>query len=108
MSDHKTMREPSRWVPMDDKRLLAAIGKLGEEAAELSAIISRIVIQGPEGVNPDTDKPNLQALMEEIADVRGLSRLVIDEFKLDESLIGERAERKRQHKLAWLRMLDNR
>lgn len=97
--------EPSKWVPMTDARKLAAIGKLCEEANELGCIIARCIIQGLDGCDPDTGQPNLDALRDEIADVRGLSRLVIDELGLDESMIGDRGERKRQMKLKWLKLL---
>lgn len=98
--------EPSKWVPLSAPGDLAALGKLLEEANELGAIIARIVIQGLHGVNPDTGERNIDALAEEIADVRGLSRLVIDRYRLDESAIAERAERKRLMKLKWIRMLE--
>ena len=90
---------------MTDARKLAAIGKLLEELGEAVAIASRTVIQGLDGVDPDDGTPNLQRLSEEVADVRGLSDLVIDELHLDYSFIGERAARKRKHKKQWLDML---
>ena len=91
---------------MKNERKLAAIGKLLEELGECVAACSRTVIQGLDGVDPDDGTPNLIAVSEEIADVRGLSQLVIDELNLDHSAIAERGERKRKMKLAWLEMLD--
>lgn len=105
MSDHKTLKRPSLWIPERNLRLLAAIGKLGEESAELNRIISRITIQGINGQDPETGKPNRSALAEEIADVHGLSRLVVDELGLDFASIKERATAKLEHKRLWLDMI---
>lgn len=105
MVETKDIGEPSKWEPITNPSDLAALGKLAEEVNELGAIIARAIIQGLLGTDPDTGKVNLFALQEEIADVRGLSKLVIDRYGLDESEIGERAERKRKMKLEWIRML---
>lgn len=107
MSDHKTMKDPSLWVPERDLVLLAAVGKLGEEASELCKICFRITIQAIDGVDPETGKRNLDALAEEIADVRGLSELVIRHVHLDQGAIAERAEIKRAHKSKWMDMISS-
>jgi hypothetical protein len=101
----KDIGRPSKWLPITDQRALAALGKLAEECNELGAIIARCIIQGLDGVNPDTGKININDLQKEIADVRGLSTLVIQHFELDESNIAERAEKKRRMKVEWIRML---
>ena len=101
----KDIGEPSKWVPMKDPRLLAAIGKLGEEVNELGAIIFRCIIQGINEKDPETGKHNLVALAEEIADVRALSAIVIKETHLDWVTILERAERKSKMKNKWLDQL---
>jgi hypothetical protein len=98
-------KRPSAWIPVSEPRVLAALGKLAEEVNELGAIIARSIIQGTRGTNPETGELNIEALEKEIADVRGLSALVIRQFGLDESAIAERAEKKRQMKYDWIQML---
>jgi hypothetical protein len=96
---------PSKWLPITDQRTLAALGKLAEECNELGAIVARCIIQGLDGVNPDTGEINRDDLQKEIADVRGLSNLVVHQFKLDDVAIHERAKKKRQMKHDWIEML---
>lgn len=96
---------PSKWIPTTDPVDLAHLGKLGEETAELSAIVSRIIIQGIDENDPETNKPNRQALAEEIADVFAMAELAIDRFDLDFKMISLRRSRKVQMKREWHRML---
>jgi hypothetical protein len=98
-------KHTSDWVPISSPRTLAALGKLGEEAGELSAIISRCIIQGLGGKNPETGEINIMALEKEIADVRGLSALVIRQLGLDENIIEYRAGKKRNMKANWIKDL---
>lgn len=53
---------PSKWIPITDFVALAHLGKAGEESAELSGILFRTIIQGIDGVDPDTGKSNLLAI----------------------------------------------
>ncbi len=96
---------PSKWVPMTNLIDLAHLGKMGEEAGELSSIISRCIIQGIDECDPETGKPNRLALAEEIADVMATSELAIERFDLDEGFISLRIERKKNMKRAWHAML---
>ena len=106
MIDHTKLAEHlSTWTPEEDPQVLSAIGKLGEEAAELAKICFRIIIQGADESDPDTSKPNLEALAEEIADVRGVSAVVIRHLDLVEEKIAARAEAKRRHKDKWISQL---
>jgi len=41
---------PSDWQPITNKRTLALLGKLGEEASELSSAAFRCIIQGVDEV----------------------------------------------------------
>lgn len=102
----RDIKEPNLWIPISDPLVLAAIGKLGEEASELGAIIFRCVIQGLDGKNPETGELNINDLLKEIADVRGLSNLVIRQLELDVSAISERAEKKRIMKRKWIDMIE--
>jgi hypothetical protein len=96
---------PSKWIPIADRKTLAALGKLAEEVNELGTIIARSIIQGLDGADPKTGIINIDALATEIADVRGLSALLIKQLDLDESAIAERGEKKHRMKSAWIEML---
>ena len=73
----------NKWIPEASPKVLRRVGKTGEEAAELQKVLSRIVIQGIDGVDPATGKTNLQALTEEIADVMAQCDVCIAAFDLD-------------------------
>ena len=105
MTDADKIKAPSKWIPEKDARILAVTGKLGEEAAELSKICHRIAIQGLNGVDPATGKPNVVALAEEVADVRALSDLANSLFDLYDGGFWDRATRKLEQKQAWLELL---
>lgn len=96
---------PSKWIPMTDLLALAHLGKLGEETNELGAIVFRCIIQGIDEHDPETGKPNRQALAEEIADVRAMAELVCEHFEFDMPEIWKRIERKKNMKRAWHDML---
>lgn len=96
---------PSQWVPMTDLPTLAALNKLQEELNELGKIIARILMQGIDEADPETGTINRSELEKEIADVRGLSKLVVDHFGLDDTCIEDRAEKKYNMKVKWLEML---
>lgn len=103
--DTKDIKQPSLWVPMSDPIDLAHLGKLGEEAAELARICSRIIIQGIEGTSPDDDKTNKHALEDEIADVFAMAGLCIARFKLSVDEISRREQGKKVMKRTWFDML---
>lgn len=97
---------PSKWIPITNLVDLAHLGKLGEEAGELSSIVSRCIIQGIDEADPETGKRNRYALEEEIADVMAMSALAIERFGLDYIRILERNKRKQNMKRAWHAMLE--
>lgn len=80
---------------------LKYLGKLAEESGELNQAIGRCIIQGIDGHEPDSLKPNRAWLEEEIADVMANARLVIDHFSLDSDRINERAEQKKVRLRVW-------
>jgi hypothetical protein len=105
MSDHTNMKPPSPWLPERDRTSLLLLGKLAEEASELAGRCARSIIQGLDGLDPEDGRPNWKHLMEEIADVRGLSALVADYEGFDDLPIEERAQAKFKHKLAWVELV---
>lgn len=93
------------WIPITNHISLAHLGKLGEEAGELSAAVSRCIIQGMDGAEPRTGKINRQWLTEELADVNAAARAAVTWFDLDRTLIYERVARKIHMKDEWHQML---
>ena len=92
---------PSDWQPITDKRTLALLGKLGEEASELSSAAFRCIIQGVDEVEPTTGKPNRQWLEEEIADVLAMLSIIQEDMGLDKTAIIHRRMRKISYKQPW-------
>lgn len=107
MEDHEIPTDaPSDWQPITDKAVLARLGKLGEEACELSAILFRCIIQGVDEREPKTGKLNREALEDEIADVDALMLLAMRYFRLDIQRIRQRSAMKRNYKQPWYDALD--
>lgn len=96
---------PEHWHPMRRAIDIAHIGKMLEELGEAVSAGARSIIQGIEGLEPDTKKPNRQWLTEELADVSALIKLNIEHFELDQLAIDLRAQRKTKHKQLWFKML---
>lgn len=95
------MPSVSAWVPVTDLRMLARLGKLNEELAELSAIVARCIIQGVEECNPETGKLNRLALEQEIADVLAGIKIIVEDLRLDSLKIAERCQHKVDHLRRW-------
>jgi NTP pyrophosphatase (non-canonical NTP hydrolase) len=99
-------KPPTPWKPYTNtERALAVLGKSAEETAELNQILARCMIQNLESANPDTGKPNREALEEEIADVIAQIHLLIDEFDLDRAKIMNRVHRKQAYQKSWYSQL---
>lgn len=94
---------PSNWQPVTDKVTLAVLGKMIEEASELANIAARCIIQGVDGCNPKTGKPNADALMEEVADVLAAATHVKN--MLGREIDRNRVTAKYAHKAQWHDML---
>lgn len=95
------MRAPNPWHPESDPVALKHLGKLGEEAAELGAAVSRCIIQGIDEREPVTGKLNREWLEDEIADVLANAELVSLHFGLDGDRMMARKLRKMGHLRAW-------
>lgn len=89
------------WHPITDTIDLKHLGKLCEECGELSAAISRCIIQGVYECEPVTKKPNNEWLEDEIADVLAGINLVITRFHLDQERIIKRSELKAKNLKIW-------
>lgn len=82
----------SAWMPEKNPVRLAVLGKLIEEAGELSARAARCVIQGLDERDPATGRTNLEELAREMADV--LACLETAEAELGASVLTERVRAK--------------
>jgi|1_EtaG_2_1085319.scaffolds.fasta_scaffold29641_2 NTP pyrophosphatase (non-canonical NTP hydrolase) len=91
----------NKWTPETNPMILRRVGKTGEEAAELSKVCSRIVIQGIDGSDPRTDKTNISALTEEIADVIAQCEVCIESLGLDTEFIAGRVFYKKARMAEW-------
>jgi hypothetical protein len=85
------------WKPEPDVLIHQALGKAGEEAGELAAILFRCVIQGLDESDPGTGRWNRKALFDEIADVLAATQWLreivgdeLDQSRVDRKLAGFR------------------
>jgi NTP pyrophosphatase (non-canonical NTP hydrolase) len=99
-ADH--LRDASPWTGEPSRTRRAILGKLVEELGELNAALGRCIIQGVNEVHPVTKKPNLEWLMEEIADVQNMISFVQEYSSHDREAFHKRMEAKRVHITAWL------
>lgn len=90
----------SHWVPESDPQIIALLGKAGEEAAELSNILFRSIIQGIDSSDPKTQKSNIHAIEEEIADVIAMCDILMNKLELDQEYISVRSSDRFKHKMA--------
>ena len=88
-------------VPMSNPVDIKHIGKLLEELGEGVAAAARCLIQGIDGREPVTGKPNLQWFTEELADITANTKLCVQRCTLDMQAISTRAERKEDHLRKW-------
>lgn len=93
------------WKVTQDPLTLRRMGKLGEELGELQAVVSRIIIQGIDAIDPSTGKPNRQRLEEEMADVHAQLGCTTGDLHLDAERIRARAATKVQQMLEWEEVL---
>lgn len=96
--------QPSLWNTMQDERDRRVIGKLLEELTELGTAASRCLIQGIDECEPSTGKPNKEWLEDELGDVRAMTSLTMQHFKLNGDRIRDRASVKYMHKRKWVAM----
>ncbi len=96
---------PTPWFPETNLVRCGVLGKSVEELGELITIIGRIQIQGIDGKDPKTGKPNKQALSEEVGDVLARCQKLIQQFELDSLVISSRAEAKFNFLNRWLELL---
>jgi hypothetical protein len=100
------MSDITLWKPEPDVVLHQALGKLVEEAAELSKIAARCLIQGYAGSDPATGQHNYVQLREEMCDVLAVMAWLIklrDELNIDGA---PRRTRKLEGFLRWQAMLE--
>lgn len=111
MTDHRKDMPMSNWQPESNQTIVALLGKLQEECAELIKISARCTIQGVDGRDPDTFAPNMETLADECADTIAMVELVQEILFVGRSerrgqllndYIKERIEVKKRWKRTWL------
>ncbi len=98
MSEHIKMNP---WILPSSPLLRRRIGKTGEEANELGAVCSRILIQGLDEIDPSSGKPNRRRLEEESADVIAQIRKNMQRLGLDADFIKQRVSEKCKRMDEW-------
>lgn len=96
------MKPPAAWIPMTNPIEIAMIGKLGEEANELGKACARAIIQGLDGIDPDSGVVNRDAIRKEQADV--VAGEIVCKPLLGE-INRERVEMKVKHLQGWHELL---
>ena len=104
MEIEEPKKRMNKWVPETDPAILRRVGKTGEELAELLKVTNRIVIQGYDGVDPETDVPNQVSLTREIADVYAQLDETVERLGLDANYIEVRRKIKRGYMQEWEEM----
>ena len=99
MSEIKPLVSP--WVPESSPKRLKILGKALEEGGEYVSAVARCLIQGIDESEPVTGKPNKQWLEEELADVLATSRLIVEEFGLDQQFLIDRMNKKVDQLKTW-------
>lgn len=93
------------WRPISNPFHIRRLGKLAEELAELQKVVSRCLIQGLDGVDPDTGEVNLKALWKEAADVQAQIDVSAATFRLPVLDMAARAWVKRARMDEWEALL---
>lgn len=101
------MADITLWLPESRTVIHQALGKAAEEAAELAKILSRCLIQGLDASDPETGKPNLASLADELADVEATTEWLFRLLPLDVDSHNTRAGRKLDGFLLWQKMLED-
>lgn len=93
------------WIPEPDPIKRAMLGKMGEEAGELSTRLHRALIQGLDAVDPDTGRTNREEIEREISDVEACIAVLQERFNIKPN--SQRMREKANGYRKWLGMLDN-
>lgn len=94
-------RDDEPWHPIDDKVDLKTLGKFLEELGECVSAGARCIIQGMDGKEPVTGKPNREWLAEEVADVAANAQLVIERFGFSHPNLQHRIDKKKEMLRRW-------
>ena len=97
----------TKWIPTTDLMMLRRMGKLIEEISELSAVASRIIIQGIDEIDPSTGRVNKDRLIDEIADVVAQCETTVEVLKLPLHRIVDRIAVKKGYMREWEAMFEN-
>lgn len=99
-ADH--LRDASPWRGEPNTIVRAILGKAAEELGELQAAIGRAIIQGVNEKHPVTGKPNIEWLLEEVADVENMLAFIKNYSTYNPREFAERLNKKNRHITQWL------
>ena len=108
MTDPAPDPAPAHWQPCSNPLDIALLGKLMEEAGELTQVAARCLIQGLDRRSPGTGKLNFIWLQEEIADLQAIMAHVTTQLGLDREEIAQRMREKLEFKAPWFDWLAQR
>ena len=100
------MADITLWLPESRTVIHQALGKAAEEAAELSKILSRCLIQGLDASDPKTGIPNRVSLAEELADMDAAIAWLFEVIPMNDEDHNARADRKLDGFRRWQDMLE--
>lgn len=100
------MADITLWLPESRTVIHQALGKAAEEAAELTTILARCLIQGVDEKDPKTWALNIDSLADELADVEAAIQWLFEVLDLDVEAHNARADRKLKGFRIWQQMLE--
>lgn len=100
-------RHPGMWIPESNPETIALLSKMAEEASELASRCNRAIMQGWDGVDPDSGRTNAAHVWDETADVDAMMRHLSERRATQEinEAVMDRSERKYRFKLPWFDFL---
>lgn len=93
------------WAAESNALFVRRLGKTGEECGELSAVVTRCIIQGVDGVDPSSGKTNRERLFDELADVQAQIDCCVETFAIDIFAFESRVLFKRERMGEWESLL---
>jgi hypothetical protein len=94
---------PMDWCPVTEPRTLRILGKLIEELNEAGTAAARCIIQGIDGMSPESGQINRRWLQDELADVIANIEIASAELKLDRDDMRMRTSLKKARLTEWLK-----
>lgn len=98
--DHRTVKY-EMWIPTQDIIAQKIMGKFLEEGGESISAVARALIQGIDGKEPTSGKPNRVWVEDELADLWALMTHLEQYYDLDLDRMAQRTEVKYNRLSEW-------